>query len=119
MTSAQPVGKSGLDLTVLFGGGQLVDRVLSTAKEGGITLRREVPFAPARLITFRFKKRHTLPLKIDFPFSNRFSLSLVHCSYLQSQLSKHISIAFFHNENWQLDKKSHNRQGGDKSYIAG
>lgn len=119
MTSAQPVGKSGLDLTGLFGGGQLVDRVLSTAKEVGITLRREVPFVPARLVTFRFKKRHTLPLKIDFPFSNRFSLSLVHCSYLQITIKQTNKHCFFHNENWQLDKKSHNRQGGDKSYIAG
>ena len=60
-----------------------MDRVLSTAKVGGVTLGREVPFAPACLVTLRFKKRHTLPLKIDFRFSNRFSLSLVHCSYLQ------------------------------------
>lgn len=95
MTSAQPVGKSGLDLTGLFGAGQLIDRVLSTAKEGEITLRREVPFAPARLVTFRFKKRHTLPLKIDFPFSNRFSLSLVHCSYLQITIKQTNKHCFF------------------------
>ena len=105
MTSAQLVGKSGLDLTGLFCGGQLVDRVLSTAKEAGITLRREVPFAPARLVTFRFQKRHTLPLNIDFRFSNRFSLSLVHCSYLQITIKQINKLCFFHHENWPLDKK--------------